>query len=155
MSFQISSLSSSRFQHLFGLSDEDLRAQGVIATTAKSKPGFPCRVTLRDAEPGTRMLLLNYQHQNADTPYRSSHAIYVVDGAKDADLEPGEIPEQLRSRLLSVRAFTSEGMMLDADVVDGANAGESFERMLENEKVGYLHAHFAKFGCYAARVDRV
>jgi hypothetical protein len=30
-----------------------------------------------------------------------------------------------------------------------------FERMLRDRKVGYLHAHFARFGCYAARVDRV
>ena len=154
MSFQISSLPSSRFQHLFGRSDEELRAQGVIAKTANSKPGFPCRVTLSDAEPGTRMLLLNYEHQDAETPYRSSHAIYVIDGAADADLEPGEIPEQMRSRLLSVRAFTDDGMMLDADVVEGEKAGDVFERMFRNKKVAYLHAHFAKFGCYAARVDR-
>ena len=153
-SFQISSLPSSRFQHLFGLSEDELRAQGVIASTAKSKPGYPCRVTLTDAEPGTRMLLLNYEHPDADTPYRSRHAIYVIDGAESADLAPGEIPEQMRSRLLSVRAFTNEGMMLDADVVEGERAGEAFERMLANKKVGYLHAHFAKFGCYAARVDR-
>jgi hypothetical protein len=94
MSFQISSLPSSRFEHLFGLPDKELRAKGVIARLADSKPGFPCRVTLRDAEPGTRMLLLNYEHQDAATPYRSSHAIYVIDGAEDAELAPGEIPNR-------------------------------------------------------------
>lgn len=151
--FQISALPSSRFQHLFGESDDTLLAKGVIARTADG-PGYPCRVTLRDAEPGTRMLLLNYEHQDAPTPYRSSHAIYVMDNATDAELAPGEIPEQMRSRLLSVRAFSDEGMMLDAEVVEGAKAGEVFERMLKNRNAGYLHAHFAKFGCYAARVDR-
>jgi hypothetical protein len=155
MSFQISPLPSSRFSHLFGLPDDELRAQGVIASTATSKPGYPCRVTLRDAEPGTRMLLLNYQHQDAATPYRSSHAIFVIDGAEDVELAPGEIPEQMRSRLLSVRAFSNEGMLLDAEVVTGVQAGEMFERMLRHRMAGYLHAHFAKFGCYAARVDRV
>jgi hypothetical protein len=101
------------------------------------------------------MLLLNYQHQDAATPYRSSHAIFVIDGAEDVELAPGEIPEQMRSRLLSVRAFSNEGMLLDAEVVTGVQAGEMFERMLRHRMAGYLHAHFAKFGCYAARVDRV
>ena len=154
MSFQISSLPSSQFSHLFGKSEDELRAAGVVVKTADAKPGFPCRVTLRDAEPGERMLLLNYEHQNADTPYRSSHAIFVIDGAKEPHLQPGEVPEQLRSRLLSVRAFSADGIMLDANVVDGAGAANLFERMLKNRKAAYLHVHFAKFGCYAARVDR-
>ena len=155
MSFQISSLPSARFSHLFGKSEEELRGAGIVVKTADSKPGFPCRVTLRDAEPGERLLLLNYEHQSAATPYRSSHAIFVIDGAEDASLEPGEIPEQLRSRLLSVRAFSEDGMLLDANVVEGAGASAVFKQMLRNKRAAYLHVHFAKFGCYAARVDRV
>jgi hypothetical protein len=154
MSFQISSLPSSRFSHLFGKSQDELRAAGVVVKIADSKPGFPCRVTLRDAELGERLLLLNYEHQSAATPYRSSHAIFVIDGAVEASLEPGEIPDQLRSRLLSVRAFSEDGMLLDAHVVDGAAAAGLFEQMLRNKRAAYLHLHFAKFGCYAARVDR-
>ncbi|HVY89733.1 MAG TPA: DUF1203 domain-containing protein [Hyphomonadaceae bacterium] len=152
--FQVSALPAARFSHLYGLSDDALNDIGVVVMTADSKPGFPCRVSLRDAEPGSRMLLLNYEHQDAATPYRSRHAIFVTDGAVDAAPAPGEVPEQIRVRLLSVRAFTPEGMIVDADVVDGARAGEAFERMLADDRVGYLHAHFAKFGCYAARIDR-
>ena len=122
--------------------------------TADSKPGFPCRVSLTDAEPGTRMLLLNYEHQDAATPYRSRHAIFVADGAKQAMPAPGEVPDQMRSRLLSVRAFSPEGMIVSADVVEGSEAGDLFERMLADDRVGYLHAHYAKYGCYAARIDR-
>lgn len=152
--FQISSLPSGAFRHLYGKSDDELRAQGVVVKTANAKPGFPCRVTLRDAEPGQRMLLLNYEHQSAATPYRASHAIFVMDGAEDADLEPGEVPVQLRSRLLSVRAFSGKGMILDADVIEGESAESLFERMLADQRVAYLHVHYAKPGCYAARVDR-
>lgn len=154
MSFQISALPASRFAQLFGKGDEELRAIGVIARIADSKPGFPCRVTLRDAEPGERVLLLNYEHQSAATPYRSSHAIYVIDGAEDAEFEVGEMPEQMRSRLLSVRAFSGDGMLVGADVVEGPDAPELFDRMLGDKRTAYLHAHFARFGCYAARVDR-
>lgn len=152
--FKISALPSERFRHLFGLSDEVLDAAGVVVRVADAKPGYPCRVTLRDAEPGTRMLLLNYEHQDAATPYRSRHAIFVCDGAEDVAPAPGEVPEQLRSRLLSVRAFSEGGMMVEADVLEGGAAAEAFTRLLGNPETAYLHVHFAKYGCYAARVDR-
>lgn len=151
--FRISALPVSKFVHLFGRNDEELRALGVIARVADG-PGYPCRVSMRDAQAGERVLLMNHQHQDADTPFRSSHAIFVIDGAEEAQLEAGETPELMRSRMLSVRAFSPDGMMIDADVVDGAKAGDVFERMLENPKAAYLHAHYAKFGCYAGRVDR-
>ncbi len=152
--FQLSPLPAARFAHLYGKADAELSAAGVTPRIADSKPGFPCRVTLRDAEPGERLLLLNYEHQSAATPYRSSHAIYVIDGAEETHLKPGEIPEQLRSRMLSIRAFSREGMIVDADIADGREAAATFERMLANPDADYLHVHFAKFGCYAARVDR-
>jgi hypothetical protein len=154
MGFRVVGLPASRFQELYGLSEEALAARGVRAYVADSKPGFPCRVSLRDVEPGERVLLLNFEHQSAGTPYRSSHAIYVKDGAGDAEPEPGEVPEVLRSRLLSVRAFDPQGMMVDADLSEGREAGALFERLLANPDVAYLHVHNAKRGCYAARVDR-
>jgi hypothetical protein len=45
-------------------------------------------------------------------------------------------------------------MIVNADVTEGARAADAFERMLQDTSVAYLHVHFAKFGCYAARVDR-
>ena len=153
--FQISALPSKRFQHLYGRSDAELATAGVLVRLADAKPGYPCRVTLRDAAPGTRMLLLNYEHQSAASPFRPSHAIFVSDGADDVRIAPGDIPEQMRVRLLAVRAFSEAGMLLDADVTEGSIAGDVFTRLFANPEAAYLHVHFAKYGCYAARVDRV
>jgi len=151
--FQVSALPASKFSHLFGKTDDDLRALGVIASVADG-PGSPCRISMRDAKAGERVLLLNHQHQDADTPFRASHAIYVIDGAEEASFAPGELPEAMCTRLLSVRAFNRDGMMIDADIVEGGAASEVFEQMLDNREVAYLHAHYAKYGCYAGRVDR-
>lgn len=155
MSFQVIALPSSEFEALYGLSDEELQRRGVRTSIANAQPGFPCRVTLKDAEPGARMFLMNYEHQSANSPYRSTHAIYVQDGASTATASVNEVPAVLRIRLLSVRAFDTLGMMVDADVVDGNEVAQTFERMLANDKVAYLHVHNAKRGCYAARVERV
>lgn len=154
MSFRISALPAASFSPLFALSDAELLLRGARRCVADSHPGFPCRVSLADAEVGATLLLVNYEHQPADTPYRATHAIFVRENAKQAQLEGGEIPESLQLRLLSVRAFDSTGMLLEADVVEGRNLEPVIERMFANAGVAYLHLHNAKPGCYAARVDR-
>ncbi len=152
--FQVQALPVSQFLPLFGVGDEALKAHGIIAQTADRTPGFPCRVSLRDAEPGERVLLLNYEHQPADTPFRASHAIYVRQGVEEMHLEPGELAPFFLGRTLSVRAFDAEGMMVAADLVDGAASAPLFEDLLAREDVDCLHVHFARYGCFAAKVVR-
>jgi len=64
------------------------------------------------------------------------------------------VPEMLRRRLLSVRGFDAEGMMTDADVVDGRELEALVARLFAAARTDYLHVHFARPGCYAARIDR-
>ncbi len=153
MSFQITGLSAEPFRPLFGLSDDDLAKHGARRCVATSKPGFPDRIALSDAEPGETLLLVHYEHQPANTPYRASHAVYVREG--DARTRSTrEVPESLRCRLISLRAFDAGHQMIDADVVDGGGLDELIERFFANPDAAYLHAHYAKRGCYAARIDR-
>ena len=154
MSFRVLGLPASSFQSLVGLSDAALRDRGVEVHVADEKPGFPCRVSLVDAEPGERVLLLNFEHQPAETPYRSAHAIFVREGATEAALPADTLAPVFVGRLLSVRAFDAAGAMLDADVVQGTEAAATFERLLADPRAAYLHVHNAKRGCYAARVER-
>ena len=154
MAFQVLALPAATFERFYGKSEAELAAQGIRVAIADEQPSFPCRVTLRDAPVGSRMLLLNFEHQAAATPYRSSHAIYVEDGAREYLPAVGEVPDSLRIRLLSIRAFDAAGMMVDADVTQGKEAAEVFERMLAAPEVAYLQVHNAKRGCYAARVER-
>ncbi len=153
MTFQISALSPAPFASLFGLDDDNLAAHHALRRVADG-PGFPCRVSLEDATPGETVLLINYEHQPAATPYRSRHAIWVREGAAQAFPEPGEVPGQLRSRLLAVRAFDAAGMIIAAEIVEGENLAPLAQQMLYDPAAAYLHLHFAKHGCYAARVDR-
>jgi hypothetical protein len=154
MSFRISALPTARFKPLFALSDEELATRGAMRRIVDKCPGFPCRVSLVDAQVGEVVLLTNYEHQTASSPYRASHAIFVRENAREARPQVGEVPQVLRSRLLSVRGFDEKGMMIDADVVDGRAIEPSIERLLANGTISYLHLHNAKPGCYAARVDR-
>ncbi|HKD54075.1 MAG TPA: DUF1203 domain-containing protein [Steroidobacteraceae bacterium] len=154
MNFQITGLKRAQFTDLIGLSDAELAGRNVRRVLADRHPGFPCRVSLVDAQPGERLLLLNYEHLPLASPYRASHAIYVRENASDAQVPVNEIPPVLRTRLLSLRAFSEDGMLLDADVAEGAALAPAIERMLSGTAVAFLHLHNARPGCYAARVDR-
>jgi hypothetical protein len=154
MSFRITGLHPAPFRPLFGLSDDELTARGVQRWLVDAKPGFPDRIELRDAEPGERVLLLNYTHQPAETPYRASHAIFVLEGAERRYDAVDAVPEALRLRPISLRAFDEHHQMVDADLTDGRELESLIERFLARVDVSYLQAHYAKRGCYAARIER-
>ena len=154
MSFQIRGLPASDFAPLFSLPDQELASRGAVRMVVDRNPGFPCRISLRDAAVGETVLLLNFEHLAVASPYRSRHAIFVSRNAAEAQLDLNEIPESLRIRLLSLRAFDEAGMMLDADVVQGLELAAAIHRMLDRDATAYLHVHNAKRGCFAARVDR-
>lgn len=154
MGFKISALDIDHFSHLFVLGEDTLSLQGIQRKVVDSNPGYPCRISLQDAEVGEIVLLMNYEHQPALTPFRSSHAIFVRENASQAKPERNEVPTMFRHRLLSVRAFDASGMMIDADVVDGERLETVIEPMLKNINTDYLHLHNAKLGCYVGLVKR-
>ena len=153
MDFQIFALDAGEFNHLFGQDSRVLSEQGIERLTVDGKPGFPCRVSLCDAEIGESVLLMNYEHQPAPSPFRSSHAIFVTEGADTGVIGKNHVPDVLCIRLLSVRAFDSAGMMVDADIVDGRQLEPVIDRMLSIESVACLHLHNAQRGCFIARVE--
>jgi hypothetical protein len=154
MSFRITGLSPEPFRHLFDLTDAELARHNARRYIAEAKPGYPDRIGLRDIEPGETVLLVNYEHQPAATPYRASHAVFVSEGAGTIYDRVDEIPPALAGRLISLRAFDADHMMVDADVAEGAVLAPAIERLLADDKIAYLQAHYAKRGCYAARIER-
>lgn len=156
MSFIVSGLAAEPFRPLFGLPDEALATRGILRRAVDAKPGFPCRITLEDADPGETVLLLNYEHQAADTPFRARHAIYVREGDHEPRRTVDEVPPALRVRAhISLRAFDDAGMLRAAEVAPGSDLEPAIARLLARPEVAYLHAHYAAMGCYAARIDRL
>lgn len=154
-SFVITGLPVDAFKPLFGLSDAALAERGVLRRVADADVGFPCRLSLEDAKAGDSLLLLNYEHQSADTPFRSRHAIFVNERITESATYVDDLPPVFTARAyLSLRAFDDEGMMVDAEVAPRDEMRATIERMLENPRAAYLHAHYAGAGCYAARIDR-
>ena len=152
--FRIVALEANRFASLFGATDEELHACHVRRMVVDEKPGFPCRVSLADAEVGETVLLLPFTHHDVPTPYHGTGPIFVRQGVETAHPKVGEIPEMLRNRLLSVRAYDAEGMLLSSEVVEGTELDAAIDRQLADPKASYLHVHNAKPGCYNCLVER-
>lgn len=155
MPFQIQACDPALFADYFVMPDEALAKENIHRVTVTAKPGTPCRVSLADAEIGETVILLNFEHQPAQSPFRSNHAIFVREGVARAYPAVGEVPEVMLSRLISLRCFDPADMMIEADVVPGAGVGAAIERAFSDPSVAYIHLHYAKQGCFAASVQRV
>jgi hypothetical protein len=153
MSYQLRGLEPAQFETFFGLDEAGLAARGMRWMRVDQAVGFPCRISLADAPVGEDVLLLPYVHQDSRSPYRASGPIFVRRGQAAARIVD-ELPTYLTLRPLSVRAYDAADEMVDAEVVDGAEAAPLIERFLARDDTAYLHIHFARRGCFACRVDR-
>ncbi|MEX0735233.1 MAG: DUF1203 domain-containing protein [Steroidobacteraceae bacterium] len=154
MNYELRGLEPALFERLFDLDVGTLAARGMRWMRADAPVGFPCRISLEDAPVGEPVLLLPFAHQDSRSPYRASGPIFVRRGREKAARILNELPPYLTLRPLSVRAYDAADDMVDADVVDGAQAAPLIERFLARDDVSYLHVHFARRGCFACRVDR-
>jgi hypothetical protein len=154
MNFQLHALPMEPFEHLFSLTDDELIARGARRATADADHGFPCRVSLQDANAGDELILVNYKHLDSNSPYDAAHAIYIRKDVKQAQPEPGEVPAVLSSRLLSVRGFDELRMMVDADVVEGTELSTKLKEFFSDPAITFVDIHNAKQGCFAAKATR-
>lgn len=153
MSFRITGLPPDAFQPLFALDDAQLAARGIEKRIVTAVPGFPDRIGLEDAPVGETVLLLNHVHHDAHTPFRASHAIYVRRGVARFD-GVDTLPGALRGRVLSLRGFDARGYLVAAELAAEGEAEARIHAMLADPGIDHLDAHYARPGCFAARIER-
>jgi hypothetical protein len=153
MTYHVTGLDPAPFQPLFGLPDDELAKRGVVRMTVNS-PTFPCRISLTDRAIGESVLLLNHVSHDVANPYRASHAIFVTEGESRAAEYVDRVPPVFEKRVLSLRAFDTAGMMIDARLSQPGEADGAIREMLANPAVDHIDAHNAIRGCFAARIDR-
>lgn len=155
MSFRIRPLPLEPFQPLFALDDDGLLALGARRMVADAPHSAPCRVSLVDAGPGERLILVNHRHLDApSSPYRGDGPIFVREAAAEAAPAPGEAPDLLTRRLLSARVYDADWMMTDADVVEGADLVARLEAWFADPAAATVHLHTARRGCFLAAAER-
>ena|SRR5438874_5508717 len=154
MTYRITGLDPTPYRPLFGLSDEELAAHGVVRMTVNDKPSFPCRVTLKDREIGESVLLLNAVSHDVANPYRASHAIFVTEGDHEPAEYVDELPPVFEPRVLSLRGFDKDGIMADAILTQPGEADAGIRKLFDNPEIETIHAHNAVRGCFSAKIER-
>ena len=129
MTYRITGLDPAPYRPLFGLSDEELSKRGIVRMIVDEKPSYPCRVSLTDRDIGESMLLVNHVSHDVANPYRASHAIFVTEGVAEPGEYVDEVPPVFGSRVLSLRGFDKEGMMVDAILTQPADADAGIRRL--------------------------
>lgn len=153
MTYRISGLSPEPFSGLFALSDAELAARNAVRVTATSKPGFPCRITLDDAEVGEELILLHHVSHDVASPYRSAYAIYVRSSEAVGDFVDA-VPPVMAGRPIALRGFDSAGMLRNALLAGPGEADAKVRDLFAADEIAHIHAHNAAHGCFAARIDR-
>jgi hypothetical protein len=153
--FQIKALPYHQFAHLFLVNEVELKNIGAIKMIADAFPGFPCRVSLQDANIGEEVILLPFQHHKTTSPYQAKGPIFIRKDVSEATLAINEIPTMLLHRLLSLRCYNKDGIMINATVIEGKIVSETLYELFTNKEIAYVHIHNAKPGCYNCMVKRV
>jgi hypothetical protein len=154
MTYRITGLDPAPYRPLFGLSDEELSKHGIVRMTVTEKPSFPCRVSLTDRDIGESVLLLNHVSHDVANPYRASHAIFVTEGADEAAEYVDRVPPVFEPRVLSLRGFDRDGMMIEAILTQPGEADAGIRKLFANPEIETIHAHNATRGCFSAKIER-
>lgn len=152
MAYTIEGLAPEPFEPLFAMSEDELAARHARRAVADG-PGYPCRVSLEEAEPGEALILVNHVSQEAETPFRAAHAIYVRQGAERGRYADS-VPAIFATRTLGLRGFDSGGMLRGALLALPGEADARIRELLGRPEVAEIHAHNAALGCFLARIER-
>ena len=134
--------------------EEARRSPGAVPADAGDGP-YPVRCCLADADDPAGVVLASIMPFRGESPYAARSPVYVhAQRCAGHAEEPGAVPEMLRGRLLSVRAYDGRHMLTGTGVLPGTELEDAIERLLGDEAGAYVHVHFAGPGCYACRIDR-
>lgn len=154
MSFRVTGLPLDPFRHLIGASDAVLAEHRAVRLITTAESDFADRIELRKPEPGETVLLVNFLHQPADSPYRARHAVHVAERSTTPFQAIDTIPDVMRGTVLALRGFDTADMLVGRTLAEDEAVHSAIDGLLADPAVAYVHAHYAGAGCYAARMDR-
>ena len=130
-------------------------ASGAAVLPEDDGGSFPVRCCLSDERSADEVLLLSVRMPSAESPYTAPSPVYIHRGPCAGREPSAVVPEILRDRRLSLRAYDERHMITGTAVVEGGDVERAAAALLDDERASYVFAHFAGPGCYACRIDPV
>lgn len=154
MTYRIRGLERGQFDRFFAMGEEELIVHNARRVEAEADRGYPCRVSLRDADAGESLLLVHHVNHDVATPYRNAFAIYVREGSAETAEYVDTCPPVFDGRPIALRCYDAAGDLRNAGLAAPGEADAAIRRLLEEPDTAYIDAHNAAYGCFAARIER-
>jgi len=117
----------------------------------------PCRHCLSESAVGAPILLGSYHFGRPIGVYWTPSPVFIHAEACRRFGQPNIVPEIVRRRLVSVRAYDADDMCLYdlGDVSDGGEVDWLINRALADARTDYVNIHTARPKCFLCRVERI
>jgi len=128
--------------------------EGAKKIKVDQRPGYPCRLSLQDAEVGETVILFTYPHHQVDSPYKSAGPVFVRMNGEAAKLPNNTLPKMLEHRFLSLRVYDEDAMMIGSTTVAGNSLSTTINELFSDANAKYIQVHNAGPGCYNCEIRR-
>ena len=133
-------------------------ALGQDVKRVRAEGGEPCRDVLRRARQGEELILASFSAFEKTGPYKEYGPIFVLahesgEAVERGAVEIGADANYLRSQF-AIRAYSSDEEIIDAALVQSADAQRVVEEFFARAETAFLHVRFPAYGCFACRLDR-
>ena len=139
--------------NVYRSSGRDRFGNPLVVTINNDEGGAPLRCCLTEARIGQAIALAAYRPFPFDGHYAEVGPVYVhaeaCAGYQGSDLYPASF----RHRTQVLRAY-GRNRILDAEMVEGADAEPAIIRLLANPDVAFLHSRNVLYGCYMFSIHR-
>ena len=138
-----------------GIDDQNQPVEYVIAAG-----GEPCRDVLRGAKAGEKLILGSYCPFAKTGPYKEYGPIFVLANPEPSAVNYSELPLPTGSdsdylgHTFVLKGYCEQERIIDAKLTSPEQAEEDLEALLSNDKVRFVIARYAAYGCYSFRVER-
>jgi hypothetical protein len=131
-----------------------------MVTSVTTEAGAPLRCCLREAGPGERIALIGYLPFPWDGAYAETGPVLIHADecpgytAADTDTDAGAYPEGFRHRQQIFRAYGYDHTIVDAEIVEGADAEQAIAGLLARPEVDFVHSRNVAYGCFMFAIHR-
>jgi hypothetical protein len=133
-----------------GVDDFDNELRPFVTSDA----GAPLRCCLREATAGERIALIAHRPFVARGPYAEIGPVFIHADACAGYAALRRYPEGFRHRRQILRAYDRTGAIVDAILIEGAEAERAIAAMFANPDVVLLHSRNVLFGCYMFAIEQ-
>ena len=132
----------------------EMHGNPVQKVIADSKPGYPCRLSLEDAEVGEELYLFSHAPFAAANAYRETGPVFIRKNAIPASLAVNELPDIALARSIVVRAYSAAGTMISATQAETREIANTIRLAFRDETVEFVHLRAVVTGCFLCEARR-